>query len=99
MIHPHFGYLISFKNRSFNFNELLQVYKNQIVSSYERSLGQELLADELACLGYWLIEDEQKKGYFTIKDVAPLLEAFRFDVNTSSYNLASFRKEFRFLLA
>ena len=78
MIHPHFGYLGNFKNRSFNFNELLQVYHNQIVSSYERSLGQELLADELACLGYWQIEDAQKKGYFTLKDAAPLLEVILF---------------------
>ena len=98
MIHPHFGYLTSFKNRTFNFNQLLEVYKNQIVSSYERSLGQDILADELACLSYWLIEDSQKKGYFTLKDIIPLLEAFRFDVGSNYLNLAAFKKEFKFLL-
>ena len=97
MIHPHFGYFANFKNRSFNFNELLQAYDNQIVSSYERSLGQDLLGDELACLSYWLIEDAQKKGYFSLKEVIPLLEAFRFDI-TPGYNLSNFKKEFRFLL-
>jgi len=74
MIHPHFGYLCNFPNRNFNFDELLEVYKNQIVSSYERALGQELLADELACFGYWLIEDSKKKGFFTLSEVQPLLQ-------------------------
>lgn len=98
MIHPHFGYLTNFKGRTFNFNELLQAYNDQIVSSYERSLGQELLADEIACLGYWLIQDSAKKGFFTIKELVPLLEAFRFDTKDGSFNVADFRKEFRFLL-
>lgn len=39
MIHPHFGYLCNFSEKNFSFDDLLQVYKNQIVSSYERSLG------------------------------------------------------------
>ena len=73
MIHLHFGYLCNFPKRNFNFDDLLEVYKNQIVSSYERALGQELLADELACLGYWLVEDSNKKGYFTLGEVQPLL--------------------------
>ena len=28
MIHPHFGYLCNFKNKSFSFNELVEVYHN-----------------------------------------------------------------------
>ena len=28
MIHPHFGYLCNFSGRSFNFNELLEIYAN-----------------------------------------------------------------------
>jgi hypothetical protein len=55
MIHPHFGYLTYFKGKNFSFDELMQVYKNQIVSSYERAIGQDILADELACLSYWNI--------------------------------------------
>lgn len=55
MIHPHFGYLTNFKGMNFSFDELMQVYKNQIVSSYERAIGQDILADELACLSYWNI--------------------------------------------
>ena len=101
MIHPHFGYLTNFKGRSFNFNELMKIYQDQIVSSYERSLGQDLHADELASLSYWLIQDNNnegvKKGFLTIKELAPLLEALRFDVNPG-FGLSSFKKEFRFLL-
>lgn len=64
MIHPHYGYFSSFKNRGFNWEEMLEIYQNQIVSSFERTVGQELLADELTCLSLWLIEDEKRKGYF-----------------------------------
>lgn len=68
-----------------------------MVSSFERTLGQELLADELAALCYWLIEDTQRKGYFEFQELKPLLEAFRFDV--SPFSLNQFRKEFKFLLS
>ena len=97
MIHPHFGYLTNFKGKQFSFDELMQAYNNQIVSSYERAIGQDLLADELACLSYWLIQDSQKKGFFALKEVAPLLHAFRF--NTTEMSLNSFKKEFRYLLS
>ena len=66
------------------------------MSSYERSLGQELLGDELACLSYWLVEDTKKKGYFMLNELAPLLQAFRFDI--SPLNGKTLRKEFRFAL-
>lgn len=57
MIHPHFGYLTNFKDKIFSFDDLMKVYNNQIVSSYERAIGQDLLGDELASLSYWLIQD------------------------------------------
>ena len=28
MIHPHFGYLTNFKEKSFSFNELMEIYNN-----------------------------------------------------------------------
>ncbi|CDW79293.1 UNKNOWN [Stylonychia lemnae] len=74
MIHPHFGYITSFKNRGFTFEELESLYRNQIVSSYERFLGQELLADELSCLSYWLLVDDNKKGYFNLNQLEKLLQ-------------------------
>lgn len=74
MIHPHYGYLCNFQNRHISYDELLNLYRNQIVSSYERFLGQELLADELSCLSYWLLVDEEKKGYFNLNEVEKLLQ-------------------------
>ncbi len=77
MIHPHFGYLCNF-NKLFTFDDLIKAYENQIASSYERSLGQDMLGDELACFSYWLIQDAQRKGFFTLKEVIPLLEVRNF---------------------
>lgn len=74
MIHPHYGYLCNFKTRGFNWEEMLSIYENQLVSSYERTIGQELLADELAALSYWLLEDETRKGYLTLNELKSLLE-------------------------
>jgi hypothetical protein len=71
---------------------------DQMVSSYERSIGQDILGDELACLSYWLLQDSQKKGYFKVNEIAPLLEAFKFDVNPATFNLNAFKKEFKFSL-
>jgi len=48
----------------------------------------------LACLGYWLIEDTKKKGFLSMKEILPLLEAFRFEID----GLSSFRREFNFLM-
>jgi len=50
------------------------------VSSYERSLGQGLLADELGCLSYFLIADPEKKGYLNLQEFEFLLKAFRFEI-------------------
>lgn len=48
MVHPYHGYLCNIEGKQFTFEELIQIYKYQIVSSYERDLGQTYLADELA---------------------------------------------------
>ena len=53
MIHPYWGYLSHFPNRHFRFEELMEVYENQIAASFERTLGRDLLADELSCLAFW----------------------------------------------
>jgi hypothetical protein len=48
MIHPYHGYLCNIEDKQFSFDEMIKIYKQQIVSSYERELGQTYLADELA---------------------------------------------------
>lgn len=66
LIHPHMGYLTGFQSEGYSWDEMVEIYKNQIVSSYERTLGFELLADELSCLSFWLIVDKEEKGSFNL---------------------------------
>lgn len=79
MIHPHVGYCTGFKD-GISWDEMHELYKNQIVSSYERTLGFELFADELSCLSFWLIVDQEKKGYMSLQKFEKLLQGFRFDI-------------------
>lgn len=44
MIHPFHGYLCHVEDKLFKFDEMINIYRQQLVSSYERSLGQTLLA-------------------------------------------------------
>ena len=44
MIHPYHGYLCNIEDKLFTFEEIIKVYRQQLVSSYERTLGQTLLA-------------------------------------------------------
>lgn len=55
LVHPFHGYLTSFRNKSFDFNELKIILDNQIAASYEKEYGRELLGDEISCLSFWLI--------------------------------------------
>ena len=48
MIHPHYGYLTNVEDHEFTFDQMVDIYKQQIVSTYERDLGQTYLANELA---------------------------------------------------
>lgn len=44
MIHPYNGYLCNVPDKVFTFEEIIKIYRQQLVSSYERNLGQTLLA-------------------------------------------------------
>lgn len=48
MVHPFHGYLCNIEDKKFTFDEMIKVYRQQLVSSYEREIGQTYLADELA---------------------------------------------------
>ena len=77
MIHPYWGYLAYFPNRNFKFEELLEVYQNQIAASFERKSGRDLLADELSCLAFWNVNYSQKSS-LSWDEMQSLLTAFRF---------------------
>jgi hypothetical protein len=81
MIHPYWGYLSHFPNRHFRFEELMEVYENQIAASFERTLGRDLLADELSCLAFWNVNYSSKSS-LNWSEMQTLLTAFRFKIQT-----------------
>lgn len=106
MIHPYHGYMNSIDNKFFTFDEMLKMYRQQLVSSYERSLGQTFLAgkyllselganlflDELSCLSFWDIIDEDRKGFVNYSGFIRVLKMFRF--NLQPFTLPAIKKEF-----
>ena len=44
ILHPYWGYMGAIEGKSFKFDEVIKMYRQQLVSSYERSLGQTYLA-------------------------------------------------------
>ena len=107
LVHPFHGYLASFRNKEFDFDELINIIENQAASSYEKEFGRELLGDELSCLSFWLIQDETKKGWLSLEEFKGLLFAFKFDYLfydditgklDDELTLAKLTKEFKFNL-
>lgn len=96
MIYPYKGYLCNFADKHFSFNELCQVYENQIAAGFERTTGRELFANELSALSFWLVlTPEDKQGHFQWSEFKKLLHAFRF---TRIETPADFDQEFKTLL-
>lgn len=44
MLHPYHGYMTAIDGKFFSFDEIVKMYRQQLVSSYERTLGQHFLA-------------------------------------------------------
>ena len=91
LIHPFQGYMAAMP-KHFLFDDLVQVYENQIVASLERSTGRDLLSDELSCLSLWLAHSD--KSSLTWAEMKPLLASFRFEIATEE----DFQQEFESLL-
>ena len=60
LIHPHQGYMASMPDRGYTWEEMLQTYEIQVVSSYEKSKGRTLHGEELSALSMWLLADTEK---------------------------------------
>ena len=93
MIHPYQGYLTHFPERHFRFNELIEVYENQIAAGLERCTGRELFADELSCFCFWLVNNPES-GSADWSKTKDLMTAFRFNLET----VEDFKQEFKSLL-
>lgn len=62
-----------------SWEDLLVIYANQTASSFEKTYGNDMLGEELCCLSFWLLEDTQHKGWFTLAEAGKLLRTFKFD--------------------
>lgn len=97
IINPFQGYMASFRpgTKFFSWTQMQQVYDIQIIASYEKTEGRSLLGEELSCLSFWLLQDEERKGYLEFEAFKELLYAFRF---TNIDSQEAFEKEFEFEL-
>lgn len=71
------------------------------MASFEKTYGRELLGDELSCLSFWLLADEQQKGWLDAEELTPLMKAFKFNqlFHDGPLTADKLRKEFEFLLS
>lgn len=77
MIHPH-GYYLCSMPVGLTFAQLLQFYSLQILASYERSLGEDLLARQLSALNYWRFIDLNQTGILYKAGFQDILQTLKF---------------------
>ncbi|CAG9332408.1 unnamed protein product [Blepharisma stoltei] len=94
MLHPHAYYLCSMPT-GFTFAQLLQFYNLQSLASYERSLGEDILARQLSALNYWRFLDEDLSGILNKKGFQAIMKTLRFPILES---LSEIQKEFSWTL-
>ena len=104
MIHPHGGYL-SLTPRSFTLFQMMDFYKIQILASFERSLGEDLLSRSLSAFNYyrsiqgsepnWL--DKQKTNEMLVSLKFPIANSLKSFKNEFEWTLKEFENEFEFM--
>lgn len=77
MLHPHAGYM-NLLPLSFTFEDLIFFYRVQIVASYERSLGEDILSRSISCYNYYRLFLDGDVGYVDQKKSLALLGALKF---------------------
>lgn len=93
MVHPHWAYL-TFMPDPLEKESFMELVHNLLVASYERSLGQDLLSDELSAFGYWKYMHHQAEGVTDVNGLLKTLKLYRFFFE----NFDAFKSEFKFLL-
>ena len=71
------------------------MYEIQMISSYEKSKGRTLHAEELSALSFWLTQDTERAGFLETSGMRSLMHGLRF---TNIKNWKDFRKEFEFTI-
>lgn len=94
LTHPHMGYMAFMPNRSYSWDEMLQMYEFHMVASREKHFGRTLHAEEIAALSFWLLQDTEKKGMLDLDAFNRLLVGFRFDPEAPIESINKYRGEF-----
>ena len=92
MLHPHWGYFCKFNKREFSFEDIINHYEKEFISSHFRNIGRPLLANRITAFNFWTMVDKNKQGFLEFDDFIELLEATAFDVDT--LNSENFQNEF-----
>jgi hypothetical protein len=77
MLHPHAGYMVTLPYR-FTFNKLIDFYHVQLVATYERTLGEELLSRQISCFNYFDCVADGGHALMELAKVNQLMETFKF---------------------
>eukprot|EP01017_Pseudomicrothorax_dubius_P029235 TRINITY_DN3533_c0_g1_i15.p1 TRINITY_DN3533_c0_g1~~TRINITY_DN3533_c0_g1_i15.p1 ORF type:complete len:250 (-),score=44.64 TRINITY_DN3533_c0_g1_i15:182-931(-) len=72
MIHPQRGYL-SYNKADYSFDELYWTYQMKCLATYEKSLGQDLLAHEITAYPYWCLHDFMD-GYMNLEKFSEFMK-------------------------
>ena len=94
MVHPHAGYLIKM-NREFTFSDMIDFYYVQLISSYERSLGEDLLSRQLSLFNYYRFIHQDQAFFLDLKRTNDLLVTLNF---FEVHSLNEFQKKFQWTL-
>lgn len=106
LVHPFHGYLAATPDISLTFNELHDIYLNQIAASYEKTFGRDFLGEELSCFTFWTLCDVQEKGWMNLQEAERIFKALKFDqlfedergLQTEPLTIQKLKNEFKFNL-
>ena len=95
MVHPHRGYMAYYKG-GWSCEEIIDVMDVMLVATFEKLLGQELLANEIASFAFWRKARGEDSGWMDLAHFCSLLQSMRFnDIKTPE----DMKKEFKFALS
>ncbi|KAM3140206.1 hypothetical protein pb186bvf_007759 [Paramecium bursaria] len=77
LVNPTMGYLTQV-NKIIKFEEVKKIIETQIVATFEKSLGQELLFQEICSLAFWNFYTQ--KGYMDFQEFSEFIKMFKFTV-------------------
>ena len=79
--------------REFTFDEIVNFYKKEIISSHYRNQGlvnlifiKDFISHRLSAFNYWSVIDQNLKGFLTHKPFIQLLEAVSLDVRGKTHD-------------